>query len=37
MPERSPKIPHTSWGQMEVAGRGRDFKLYPGGLFHSTC
>jgi len=28
----SPKITHISWGKMEVegAGKGRDFKLYPG-------
>jgi hypothetical protein len=30
---RSPLITHIAWGDMEVAGlgRGRDFKLYPGG------
>jgi len=30
---RSPKITHISWGNMEVEGlgKGRDFKLYPGG------
>ncbi len=30
---RSPRITHLSWGRMEVEGlgRGRDFKLYPGG------
>ena len=29
----SPKITHISWGNMEVEGlgKGRDFKLYPGG------
>ncbi len=29
----SPRITHISWGRMEVEGlgRGRDFKLYPGG------
>ena len=29
----SPRITHVSWGCMEVEGlgRGRDFKLYPGG------
>lgn len=31
--KRSPQISYISWGQMEVEGlgRGRDFKLYPGG------
>jgi hypothetical protein len=30
---RSPRITHISWGRMEVdgVGRGKDFKLYPGG------
>lgn len=30
---QSPKITHISWGNMEVdgLGKGRDFKLYPGG------
>ena len=30
---RSPRITHISWGRMEVEGlgRGKDFKLYPGG------
>jgi hypothetical protein len=30
---RSPRITHISWGQMEIEGlgRGRDFKLFPGG------
>lgn len=30
---RSPRITHISWGHMEVEGigRGKDFKLYPGG------
>jgi hypothetical protein len=30
---KSPRITHISWGRMEVegAGSGRDFKLYPGG------
>lgn len=30
---RSPRITHISWGKMEVEGlgKGRDFKLYPGG------
>lgn len=30
---RSPRITHISWGWMEVEtlGRGKDFKLYPGG------
>ena len=30
---RSPRITHISWGRMEVdgLGRGKDFKLYPGG------
>jgi hypothetical protein len=29
----SPRITHIAWGHMEVEGlgRGRDFKLYPGG------
>jgi hypothetical protein len=29
----SPRIMHVAWGSMEVEGlgRGRDFKLYPGG------
>jgi hypothetical protein len=29
----SPRITHISWGRMEVegVGRGKDFKLYPGG------
>lgn len=29
----SPKITHISWGLMEVEtlGKGKDFKLYPGG------
>ena len=31
--QHSPKITHISWGKMEVEGlgKGRDFKLYPGG------
>ena len=31
--QHSPKITHISWGSMEVEGlgKGRDFKLYPGG------
>jgi hypothetical protein len=31
--QHSPKITHISWGNMEVdgLGKGRDFKLYPGG------
>jgi hypothetical protein len=31
--DRSPKITHISWGRMEIEtlGRGKDFKLYPGG------
>lgn len=31
--KNSPKIIHISWGKMEVEGlgKGRDFKLYPGG------
>lgn len=31
--KHSPKITHISWGIMEVEGlgKGRDFKLYPGG------
>jgi hypothetical protein len=31
--KRSPRISCISWGQMDVEGlgRGRDFKLYPGG------
>lgn len=30
---KSPRIDHVSWGRMEVQGlgRGRDFKLFPGG------
>ncbi len=30
---RSPRIMQISWGKMEVErlGKGRDFKLYPGG------
>ena len=30
---RSPRITHISWGCMDVegVGRGKDFKLYPGG------
>ncbi len=30
---RSPRITYISWGRMEVEtlGRGKDFKLYPGG------
>jgi hypothetical protein len=30
---RSPRITHISWGQMDIQGlgRGKDFKLYPGG------
>jgi hypothetical protein len=30
---RSPRITHISWGQMDIEGlgRGKDFKLYPGG------
>lgn len=30
---RSPLITHISWGMIEVEGlgRGKDFKLYPGG------
>jgi hypothetical protein len=30
---RSPLINHISWGHMEIdgLGKGRDFKLYPGG------
>lgn len=30
---KSPRIDHVSWGCMEVQslGRGRDFKLFPGG------
>jgi hypothetical protein len=33
MNRRSPKITHISWGSMEVEGlgKGRDFKLFPGG------
>ena len=29
----SPRINHISWGRMEVegVGRGKDFKLFPGG------
>jgi hypothetical protein len=29
----SPRITHISWGKMEVEGlgKGRDFKLFPGG------
>jgi hypothetical protein len=29
----SPLVTHISWGRMEVegVGRGKDFKLYPGG------
>ncbi len=32
-PKPSPKITLVSWGQMEVEGlgKGKDFKLYPGG------
>ena len=32
-PIASPRITHISWGQMAVegVGRGKDFKLYPGG------
>ena len=32
-PGRSPRIRAVSWGRMEVEGlgRGKDFKLYPGG------
>ncbi len=32
-PPHSPKITHISWGKMEVEGlgKGKDFKLYPGG------
>ena len=31
--KQSPRVTHISWGRMDVAavGRGRDFKLYPGG------
>jgi hypothetical protein len=31
--QQSQKITHVSWGNMEVdgLGKGRDFKLYPGG------
>jgi hypothetical protein len=31
--KESPEIIHMSWGRMEVErlGKGRDFKLYPGG------
>jgi hypothetical protein len=31
--KRSPLITHVSWGRMEVEGlgRGKDYKLYPGG------
>jgi hypothetical protein len=31
--KQSPRISHISWGQIEVEGlgKGRDFKLYPGG------
>ena len=31
--KRSPLISHLAWGEMEVEGlgRGKDFKLYPGG------
>ena len=31
--KQSPRISHISWGHMNVEGigRGRDFKLYPGG------
>lgn len=30
---KSPRIDHVSWGHMEVEGlgKGRDFKLFPGG------
>ena len=30
---RSPRINHVSWGLMEIEGlgKGKDFKLYPGG------
>lgn len=30
---RSPRITRVSWGRMEIEtlGRGKDFKLYPGG------
>jgi len=30
---RSPRITHLAWGQMEIEGigSGRDFKLWPGG------
>jgi hypothetical protein len=30
---RSPRITHISWGRMDIQGlgRGKDFKLYPGG------
>jgi hypothetical protein len=33
MPERSPKILRSSWGEMEIesVGAGKDFKLWPGG------
>lgn len=32
-PPQSPRILSISWGHMEIEGlgRGRDFKLYPGG------
>ena len=35
---RSPRITHISWGRMEVEGlgRGKDFKLYPGGVASGT-
>lgn len=35
----SPRIKSLSWGDIHLEG-GRTFKdakLYPGGLFHSTC
>jgi hypothetical protein len=30
---KSPRITHISWGSMEIEGlgKGRDFKLFPGG------
>jgi hypothetical protein len=33
MPERSPRILRSQWGQLEIEGipAGKDFKLWPGG------
>ena len=35
-PNASPRITHLAWGQMDVdgLGRGKDFKLWPGGGRH---